>query len=204
MKKSNVMLAYAFMLFCFVSCDNSGSDANNTDSPSLNTDSGNRSVEMPVQNTSTVNTNMPSLAKEDSIFVMKAAEGGMMEVEAGNIALQSSSNDRVKTFATMMVNDHGKANSELMSLASKHGMILPTSLPADKQAHLDGMKKMQGKAFDKHYIAMMKNDHKNAIADFEKQVSAGADGQLKSFAEKTIPTLKLHRDSVTALSKMKL
>jgi putative membrane protein len=103
-----------------------------------------------------------------------------------------------------MVNDHSKANSELMSLTSGRGVTLPTALPADKQKHLDDMRKMTGKAFDKHYMDMMVNDHKKTIADFEKEASAGSDADLKTFATKTLPTLQKHRDSAVAINKAKM
>ena len=90
-----------------------------------------------------------------------------MEVEAGNLAQQNAASDRVKAFGTMMVNDHNKANSELMALASGRGATPPTALPADMQTHMEQMRKMTGKAFDKHYMSMMVNDHQKTIADFE-------------------------------------
>lgn len=144
------------------------------------------------------------MGPQDSAFVMKAAVGGMLEVESGNVALQNSTNERVKAFANTLVTDHTKANGELMGYAAEHGMTLPTSLPAKEQMHIDGMKKMQGKAFDKHFIDMMLTDHKNDISEFEKQAVSTSEAGLKAFAERTLPTLKAHRDTVMALSKMKM
>lgn len=210
MKKINLLLAGCSLFIVVTSCSDSGTSTTKTDSPTVNqgsSENNNASNSNTTDNTNTANTtptNMTPLSMEDSVFAMKAAAGGMMEVEAGNVALQNSTNDRIKAFAQMMVNDHSKANSELMSLASSHGMQLPSALPADKQKHVDAMKAMKGKAFDKHYMDMMVNDHKKTVTDFEKQSNSGASDDLKAWAAKTLPTLQMHRDSALAINKMKM
>src|SRR3954470_14226431 len=63
----------------------------------------------------------------DHTFAMKAAEGGMAEVELGNLAKEHGSNSAVKDFGQRMVDDHTKANNELKDLAGKENITLPTS-----------------------------------------------------------------------------
>jgi putative membrane protein len=53
----------------------------------------------------------------DRVFVMKAARGGMAEVELGKLAVEKGSSPDVKQFGQRMVDDHGKAGDELKSLA---------------------------------------------------------------------------------------
>ncbi len=140
------------------------------------------------------------LSAADSTFVMKAAAGGMMEVEAGKTAQNNSASDRVKAFGAMMVKDHEAANQELMSIAAGRGLTVTPTLPPDMQEHMQEMQKMKGKAFDKHYMGMMVKDHQKTIADFEKQAASGADPALKAFAAKTLPIIQMHRDSATAIN----
>lgn len=166
---------------------------------SSTSDSGNKMASTPA--TSTTKT---PLSAADSTFVVKAAAGGMMEVEGGKTAQQNGQSDRVKAFGNMMVTDHTAANQELMSLASAHGLTVPSALPADMQKHMDAMQKMKGKEFDSHYIGMMVNDHKKDIADFEKEANSGKDADIKAFAAKTLPTLKAHLDSAQAINKGKM
>lgn len=201
MKKMNLMIAGLVLVAGVTACNDSGtSTKTTTDNTTVSTDSGN-AITPPPATTTTVNK-MP-FNKDDSMFVMKAATGGLMEVEAANIALQNAASDRVKAFATMMVNDHSKANSELTALATGRNVSLPSTLPEDMQKHMEAMRKMTGKSFDKHYVDMMMKDHKEDLALFEKQASSGADSELKAWAAKTVPVLQVHRDSVMALSKMK-
>jgi putative membrane protein len=67
--------------------------------------------------------------------------------------------------------------------------------------HVTSMQKMQGRAFDKHYMNMMVKDHQNTIADFQKQAINGGDPELKSWAAKMLPALQMHRDSAIAINK---
>lgn len=178
--------------------NDSGSSSTTMSTPAANPDSGGTAA------STTPPTPKTPLNGQDSMFVMKAAVGGMTEVESANVALANAASDRVKSFANMMIADHGKANSELMALAQGHGVTLPASLPADKQKHVDAMKAMKGKAFDSHYIGMMVTDHKSTVDLFEKEASSGNDTDLKAWAAKTLPTLKAHTDSAQAINKMKM
>jgi len=128
----------------------------------------------------------------DTTFAQKAAQGGMAEVKLGQLAVQNGSSDQVKQFGQRMVDDHSKANDELMGLASQENLMLPTSLNAKDQALVDRLQNMKGAAFDKAYMRDMVRDHQQDIADFQKEASGGSDAGLKSFATKTLPTLQEH------------
>ncbi|HEY0041861.1 MAG TPA: DUF4142 domain-containing protein [Flavisolibacter sp.] len=206
MKKMHLLVTGLVLSAALTACSDSGTSTTTTttDSGSNTTTTGNTAGSTTNANTNsntTSSANRMPLSTQDSAFVMKAAMGGMMEVEAGNLSQQNAAHDRVKAFGAMMVNDHTKANSELMALVSGRGMSLPTALPADMQKHMQQMTKMKGKQFDNHYMSMMVNDHQKTIADFEQQANSGADAELKAWAQRTLPVLQMHRDSATAINK---
>jgi putative membrane protein len=134
---------------------------------------------------------------------MDAAMSGMMEVEAGRLAEQNATNPRIKEFGTMMVRDHTTANNELKSLASAKGMMLPDTLSGKMRAHVEAMRKMTGKNFDQHYITMMRTAHTTDISKFERTSNSGTDTDLKAWAAKQLPVLRMHKDSSNAISNMK-
>jgi putative membrane protein len=176
---------------------------NNSSDTSASNDSSNRtSGDTMSSNTNTATaTNTTPLTKDDSMFVMEAAIGGLMEVQAGQIAQQNASSQRVKDFGGMMVTDHSKANDELKSYAAGHGITLPDSLPADKQKHINSMRAMKGSGFDKHYVGMMVEDHQKDVAKFKKESTSANDAQLKQWAGNTLPVLQKHLDSIQAIKK---
>lgn len=143
-----------------------------------------------------------NLSDADKKFIMEAAVGGMMEVQAGQMASQMATNNRVKAFGQMMVNDYSKGNEQLKSLAASKGIMLPADIPADMKSHMDAMQKMKGKAFDQHYMSMMNTDHAKDISKFEMESKYGKDNDVKNWATQMFPTLKAHKDSAAAISKM--
>ena len=128
----------------------------------------------------------------DMSFMKKAAIGGMAEVELGQLAQQKGTGAQVKEFGARMVQDHSKANDELKQLASAKGVTLPTALDSKNQKVMERLQKMSGAAFDRAYMSDMVADHKEDIADFQKESQGGKDADVKAFAAKTLPTLQDH------------
>ena len=133
-------------------------------------------------------TNNPALKS----FAMKAADGGMAEVELGRLAAQKASNDRVKQFGQKMVDDHSKANNDLKQAASQEGIELPADTSAKHKATMQKLSGLSGAAFDKAYMDAMVKDHVEDVKEFEKASKAAGDSPVKKFAASTLPTLKDH------------
>lgn len=136
---------------------------------------------------------------DDATFVTTAASDGMAEVAAGKMALEKTTNPRVKSFAGMMVTDHTKANTELTGLAKTKNITLPTAPGADHQKKADELSKKTGADFDKAYVDAMVDGHKKAVKLFTDASQNCKDADLKAFAAKTLPTLQMHLDSINAL-----
>lgn len=128
----------------------------------------------------------------DSHFMMKAAQGGMAEVELGNLAKDHASSDAVKTFGQHMVDDHTKANDELKALAGRKNVTLPTEVDAKDKATMNRLSKLKGAAFDRAYMRDMVADHKKDVAEFQREANNGKDSDVKAWAAKTLPTLQSH------------
>jgi len=132
------------------------------------------------------------LANPDSTFVEKAAAGGLAEVQLGQLATQKASSPDVKAFGQQMADDHSKANDELRGIASRKGVTLPNTMDSKDQATYDRLSALNGADFDRAYMADMVKDHRTDIAEFEKEANSGSDADLKSFASKTLPTIRHH------------
>ena len=128
----------------------------------------------------------------DSHWVTKAAQGGVAEVEFGNLAKDRASSDAVKSFAQQMIDDHTNANDELKALAGQKNITLPADIDPKDKAVMDKLSKLNGAAFDKAYMRDMVADHKKDVAEFQKEVNSGKDPDVKAWAAKTLPTLQHH------------
>jgi putative membrane protein len=91
-----------------------------------------------------------------------------------------------------MVDDHGKANDQLKSLAQNKNITLPSDLSAKDKALHDRLSKLSGPAFDRAYMRAMVTDHTKDVNEFRAQAKSGADPDVKSWASNTLPTLESH------------
>jgi putative membrane protein len=132
------------------------------------------------------------LSEADRAFVTKAAQGGLMEVAAGKLAIQRGLDPTVKDFGQRMVTDHTAANEQLKSLAQSKQLVLPDSLSEHQNAALGKLEALNGSDFDKTYSRMMVKDHTEDITEFEKEVKKGQDVDVKSLAQSTLPMLRHH------------
>jgi putative membrane protein len=136
----------------------------------------------------------------DSSFIKSAAEGGMSEVELGQLAQQKAMNPAVKGFGAMMVKDHTAANEKLKALAATKQVGLPDSPSVMQKASKAKLDMMSGDSFDKSYVKGMIDDHKDDIKEFQKEAADGKDPQVKAFAAATLPTLKMHLKKIQSIA----
>jgi putative membrane protein len=137
----------------------------------------------------------------DKQFVMKAAQGGMAEVELGQLATSNAESQEVKDFGQRMVTDHSKANDQLKQVAEQKGVTLPADLPAKEKALKDHLSKLKGEQFDRAYMQHMVMDHKKDVAEFKKASASCKDPDVKNFASQTLPTLEDHLKQAQQVAK---
>jgi putative membrane protein len=136
----------------------------------------------------------------DASFMKSAAEGGMSEVELGQLAQQKASNPAVKDFGAMMVKDHTAANDKLKALAASEQVTLPDSPSLMQKASKTKLNMLSGDSFDKSYVKGMIDDHKNDIKEFQNEISEGKDPQARAFASATLPTLQMHLQKIQSIA----
>jgi len=134
-------------------------------------------------------------------FVHKASIAGKFEVDSSKLALQKSSDSDLKAVAQMMIDDHTKANNELKETLEKNNIDAQPETELDRK-HQKLMAKLQSaspETFDKKYISIQTDAHKEAIHLFTDYSKNGADAPLKDFAANTLPTLKKHLSHIAGL-----
>lgn len=143
--------------------------------------------------------NSTRISAVDEQFVLKAALGGMAEVELSQLALRRANSNEVKQYAQRMVQDHTQANAKLSQLAAQKGVTLPTSIDAQHQTIKRQLEQMRGRRFDQAYMRVMEADHAKTVALFQNQAQRGQDPDLKTFATTTLPKLQGHWEMVRAM-----
>ena len=173
MKIKNFLVLLSFGVMTLASCNNSG----NKDAEKEANDAN-----------KTINT----IDNDDSKFMTETYSGGMMEILAGNIAVQKGLSQSVKDFGQQMITDHGAANNDLKALATQKSVVLPDTISNEDKKLIDALNKEDAGKFDKTYMDMMVEGHKKAIDAFQTVIDHPKDADVKAWAEKTLPTLKHH------------
>jgi putative membrane protein len=139
-------------------------------------------------------------ATPDSSFYKHLAEGGIAEVDAGNLAGEKATDPKVKDFAAMMVKDHTAANDKLKSLADSKGIKLPTSASVGQMATEAKLKVLSGTTFDDSYIKGQVKAHQQTVALLKKEIASGQDADAKTFAQSILPTVRAHLKAANTLA----
>jgi len=191
MKTLSIVFIAAAAAISLQACHSNKDSKATADSINKTNDTSNKSKD-------TTKTVGMTVGQDDAKFTVDAANGGMAEVMLGKLA-QDKGSQKVKDFGAMMVTDHSKANDELMALAKSKNITLPSVVSADEQKHFDDLNKKSGADFDKSYTKLMIGDHKTDIKLFENGEKNLKDPDLKAFASKTLPILKMHLEAITKL-----
>jgi len=154
--------------------------------------------------TSTMNSTASSdsgmnkgVSEDDQKFVKGVIGANMGEIKMAQLAEQKASNKDIKDLAQMLEKDHSAVLSELKNYASQHQIEAPAEEPQDAKDKYNDFSKKSGKDFDKDWCDLMEKKHKESIEKFEGIANdANSEAELKSFVNKTLPTLRTHLDHV--------
>jgi putative membrane protein len=146
-------------------------------------------------------------ANIDQTFVSQASETGLFEIQLGQLALLTSTNTDVLSYAQQLVNDHTAANTLLAQIAAANtnGLTMSTNLNRAHQQQLDRLERLAdsnpGVKFDRAFVQTAIATHQQSIRLFRQETDRGQDPDLRAFAEVNLPILEEHLDTAKQLAK---
>jgi putative membrane protein len=143
---------------------------------------------------------LPGMASEkhmrvdvaDEVFALMAADDGLAEVQLGKLAEGHAASPEVKQLAQRLVQDHTKANQELLAIAEKKEITLPKKVDDTQEHAVKLFSKLEGAEFDREFLRSQVMEHEKDVAAFSVQAKEGQDPDLKAFAAKQLPALQEH------------
>ncbi|MDP9897223.1 putative membrane protein [Variovorax boronicumulans] len=134
-------------------------------------------------------------------FAAIAGGNGMYEVQVSRLAMNRANSGPVQDYARMLVDNHTRANNELIALLRAKGIRPPDMIPRDKRVKLDRLSSVPARQFDRMYIQTVGiEDHEADIVVFDRASREVADPELRAFAQKTLPVLRSHLDAARSLA----
>jgi putative membrane protein len=134
----------------------------------------------------------------DKMFIKKAMQGNLAEVQMGELTLQKSSNDQVKQFARNMIDDHTKLNEKMRNIALQLKVEIPTEPSKKDKSLMSKMQGLSGTAYDQAYIKEMVKDHKQDLSEFRMEAS---NGNVKDAATEGSKVISEHLQMAQQLAK---
>ncbi len=133
-----------------------------------------------------------SISTED--FVRQASIANEFEIESSKLALEKSQNKDVKGFAETMIENHTKTGEDLKAAlqSSKSGLKIEDKLDGKHQKLMNTLQALSTDDFNKKYVSIQTDAHREAVGLFSDYASNGQDAVLKQFASVTLPGLKEH------------
>jgi putative membrane protein len=146
-------------------------------------------------------------APNDAQIAMIAVVANGVDVDAGKLAAEKSSNQEVKAFAETMVRDHTAVNAKATALAKKLG-VTPEESATSKGLKTDGdkmlakLKGMSGAEFDKAYVDNEVAYHEAVIGVVTNTLIPNTkNAELKSLLESAGPIFTSHLEHAKHLQQ---
>lgn len=136
----------------------------------------------------------------DQEFCQQAAIGGLYEVTSSRLVQGRTQSQQLQQFAQRMIEDHNRANRELMTLAEQKRIELGQKLDARHQRMIDRLTDLKGAEFDREYLRQQTRAHVETVALFQAKDQNAQDADLKAWVGKTLPILQHHLEMAQSLS----
>jgi putative membrane protein len=144
-------------------------------------------------------------AVNDAQIASIVVTANQVDIDAGQLAATTSTNEDVKTFARLMVTDHTGVNKAATDLATKL-KVSPQDNPTSQSLKGDGdkslahLKTLTGAAFDKAYVGREVAYHQQVIDTLDKTLIPGATNEeLKALLVKVRPAFVAHLEHAKRL-----
>ena len=132
---------------------------------------------------------------------------GLIDVEAGKLALEKSQNEEVRSFAQRMIGDHSAVNDQALTLVKKLNVTPednPTSRSLTKEADATRKKLsgLTGAAFDKAYVDNEVAYHKTVNGALTATLIPDAqNSELKSLLQNGLNVFEAHLEHAERLAQ---
>ena len=139
----------------------------------------------------------------DQKFLERAMESDVAEIQMGRLALEKSTDEQVRHFATQMTDDHGKMLDEWKQAVATLNIPVPEEPSKNAMKTMEKMKGLSGDAFDQAYIKEMVRAHKEDDKAFKEEARSTTNAQLKQMATEDAGIIEGHLQQIQEIAKSK-
>jgi putative membrane protein len=121
-------------------------------------------------------------------------------MQLAKMALDKSSDAKVKGLAQQIIDDQSKANDQVKALAQTKQVTLPADISSDSQKQAKQLQAKSGQAFDEAWTKAVVSDQQKSVKAFTQEGKGAKDNDVKQLAQGTLPTLNNHVKAAQTLA----
>jgi predicted outer membrane protein len=125
-------------------------------------------------------------------FLALAAQSNRFEIASGQLAQQRGESTAVRDLGTMFATEHTPLLQQIEGLAGTLGVTLPEGLGPRYQALLDRLQTLSGAQFDRVWLKLQWQVHKEALALLLQGAICGDVPEIRALAQSALPAITRH------------
>ncbi|GAA3471410.1 MULTISPECIES: DUF4142 domain-containing protein [Nonomuraea] len=128
-------------------------------------------------------TAAPTTSDQD--LLIKVRQAGLWEIPTGQQAQQRALSRRVKDVGRHLVEDHLKLDKEVIAVASRLGVVLPSQPSADQQRWMAQLSTKSGAAYDRDFANLLRAAHGKVFSVIALVRAGTRNDEIRRFAQKS-------------------
>lgn len=128
--------------------------------------------------------------RADTKFIREVAADNALETSLGQLAERKAENSEVRQFAQRMVADHNRLQNDWATMASRNGVAYNTGFGKHHKKKLDQIQNLSGREFDRAYMTLMIQNHKDYVDYFRKEGRGANSAPVRNLVAAGLPTLE--------------
>jgi putative membrane protein len=141
-----------------------------------------------------------AFSDDDKTFLKNSAEDNLAEVRLAELAVKTSKNPTVTTFARKMITDHQALLAGAKPVAVKAGVTPPTSPSIGADAEYAKLKMLSGDTFDKSYVKTMVSDHHEDLEKVKAEHDGTQNASMKKLTAHASTVISGHTEMIDGIA----
>ncbi|GAA3800922.1 hypothetical protein GCM10022226_20660 [Sphaerisporangium flaviroseum] len=137
-------------------------------------------------------TDSGPLGPADRDFLVKVRQAGLWEIPTGQQAQQRAGSNRVKEVGRHLIEDHTKLDAQVLALAAKLSVELPSTPNPDQQGWMAELSTKTGQEYDKTFADRLRAAHGKVFTAVAAVRAGTKNAEIRSFAQVAVDVVMKH------------
>jgi putative membrane protein len=130
--------------------------------------------------------------KADIKFIREETADNKLETDLAQLAQSRAQNSDVRRYAQRMISDNARLQNEWVNMAAASGLTINPSYGKKHRRKLEDLQKLSGKDFDRAYMTLMIQNHKDYLTAFRTDGKNARSTQVRNLVSNDLPVLEQH------------